>query len=61
MSRLFDKTVHYLPNGPLMTELRKPQLMLVRNNSSTFMRMKKTNEKIKREDFVRFKSKGRVQ
>lgn len=61
MSRLFDKSVHYIPNGPLMTELSKPQLMLVRNTSSTFMKNRKVNEKIKREDFKKFRKKGRVQ
>ena len=61
MSRLFDKTVHYLSNGPLMTELSKPQLMLVRNQRSTFLKNKQMNDKIKREDFKRFKSKGCVQ
>ena len=61
MSRLFDKTVHYLPNGPLMSELSKPQLMLVRNQRSTFLKNKQMNDKIKREDFKRFKSKGCVQ
>ena len=61
MCRQFDKTVHYLPNGPLMTELSKPQLMLVRNQRSTFLKNKQMNDKIKREDFKRFKSKGCVQ
>ena len=41
--------VEYIPDGPIMSLLRKPQLMYVRSERSNFMVKKKMNEEIMRD------------
>jgi len=41
--------VEYTKNGPMMQEIAKPQLMLVRHKATTFMKNKKRNEEINNE------------
>ena len=41
--------VEYIPDGPIMSLLRKPQLMYVRSQRSNFMVKKKMNEEIMRD------------
>ena len=38
--------VEYIPDGPIMSLLKKPQLMYVRSQRSNFMEKKKMNEEI---------------
>ena len=49
MSRFGDNSVHYTKDGPMLTELAKPQLMLVRHKATTFMKNRKRNEEINNE------------
>ena len=42
-------TVEYIPDGPIMSLLRKPQLMYVKSERSTFMVKKKLNDEIMRD------------
>ena len=44
-----NSPVEYLPDGPIMSLLRKPQLMYVRSQRSNFMVKKKMNEEIMRD------------
>ena len=44
-----DKSVEYSKDGPMMQEISKPQLMLVRHKATTFMKNKKRNEEINNE------------
>ena len=41
--------VEYIPDGPIMSLLRKPQLMYVKSERSTFMVKKKLNDEIMRD------------
>ena len=41
--------VEYLPDGPIMSLLKKPQLMYVRSQRSTFMTKRKMNDEIMRD------------
>ena len=41
--------VEYLPDGPIMSLLKKPQLMYVRSERSTFMTKRKMNDEIMRD------------
>ena len=41
--------VEYIPDGPIMSLLKKPQLMYVRSERSNFMVKKKMNEEIMRD------------
>ena len=41
--------VEYLPDGPIMSLLKKPQLMYVRSQRSTYMVKKRVNENLQRE------------
>ena len=41
--------VEYIPDGPIMSCLRKPQLMFVRSERSTFMSKRKMNDEIMRD------------
>ena len=38
--------VEYIPDGPIMSLLKKPQLMYVRSERSTFMTKRKLNDEI---------------
>ena len=38
--------VEYIPDGPIMSLLRKPQLMYVKSERSTFMTKRKMNYEI---------------
>ena len=38
--------VEYIPDGPIMSLLKKPQLMFVRSERSTFMTKRKMNDEI---------------
>ena len=38
--------VEYIPDGPIMSLLRKPQLMYVKSERSTFMTKRKMNDEI---------------
>ena len=49
LSMFGDKRVEYTKNGPMMQEIAKPQLMLVRHKATTFMKNKKRNEEINNE------------
>ena len=41
--------VEYIPDGPIMSLLKKPQLMYVKSERSTFMVKKKLNDEIMRD------------
>ena len=41
--------VEYIPDGPIMSLLRKPQLMYVKSERSTFMTKRKMNDEIMRD------------
>ena len=41
--------VEYIPDGPIMSLLKKPQLMYVRSQRSTYMVKKRVNENLQRE------------
>ena len=41
--------VEYIPDGPIMSLLKKPQLMYVRSERSTFMTKRKINDEIMRD------------
>ena len=41
--------VEYIPDGPIMSCLQKPQLMFVRSERSTYMVKKRVNENLQRE------------
>ena len=41
--------VEYLPYGPIMSHLKKPQLMYVKIERSTFMIKRKMNEEVMRD------------
>jgi len=41
--------VEYIPDGPIMSCLREPQLMFVRSEKSTFMTNRKMNEEMMKE------------
>ena len=41
--------VEYLPDGPIMSLLKKPQLMYVRSERTTFMTKRKINDEIMRD------------
>ena len=41
--------VEYIPDGPIMSLLKKPQLMYVRSERSTFMIKRKLNDEIMRD------------
>ena len=41
--------VEYIPDGPIMSLLKKPQLMYVRSERSTFMTKRKLNDEIMRD------------
>ena len=41
--------VEYIPNGPIMSLLKKPQLMYVKSERSTYMMNKYMNNEIQRE------------
>ena len=41
--------VEYIPDGPIMSLLRKPQLMYVKSERSTFMVKRKFNDEIMRD------------
>ena len=41
--------VEYLPDGPIMSLLKKPQLMFVRSERSTFMTKRKMNDEINKD------------
>ena len=49
MSKFGDKSVEYTDNGPMMREIAKPQLMLVRYKATNFIKNKKRNEEINNE------------
>ena len=49
MSMFGDKSVEYSKDGPMMQEISKPQLMLVRHKATTFMKNKKRNQEINNE------------
>ena len=41
--------VEYIPDGPIMSLLKKPQLMYVKSERSTFMTKRKMNDEIMRD------------
>ena len=41
--------VEYIPDGPIMSCLQKPQLMFVRSERSTYMIKKRMNEDLQKE------------
>ena len=41
--------VEYIPDGPIMSCLQKPQLMYVKSERSTFMTKRKMNDEIMRD------------
>ena len=41
--------VEYIPDGPIMSLLKKPQLMYVRSERSTFMTKRKMNDEINKD------------
>ena len=49
MGRFTKKTPDYLPDGPIMSCLREPQLMYVKSKRSTYMMNKYINNEIQRE------------
>ena len=49
MGRFTKKTPDYLPDGPIMSCLREPQLMYVKSERSTYMMNKYINNEIQRE------------
>ena len=51
LSLMAKKTppVEYIPDGPIMSLLKKPQLMYVKSERSTFMTKRKMNDEIMRD------------